>query len=214
MGAFAREVARWHDFYMLIGPASATLAGLLFIAFSLHLDKVVGEGHRGLQAMAGQTFSGFLAVLVVALFFLVRGQGSQGIGWPLLITGGQGVVRNVFGALFVASGPSESRIARVHPFWTFIGPTACYAAMIVVSVFWFLGRTDALYWLIAVLCTLIVVATGGAWTLRVPVGRRGNAASRRVPPKLREICRRSRVGFPSSDGTAATSSGNRCCRRA
>jgi hypothetical protein len=163
--AFAQEVARWHDFYMLVGTASATLVGLLFIALSLHLDKVVGDRHRGVQAMAGQTFSGFLAVLVVALFFLVPGQGPQGIGWPLLITGGQGVVRNVLRARFVAGAPSHSRIVRVHPFWTFIGPTACYAAMIAVAVFCFLGRAEALYALIAVVCTLIIVATGSAWTL-------------------------------------------------
>jgi len=54
--AFAREVARWHDFYMLVGTASATLAGLLVVARSLHLDKLVGDAHRGLKAVAGQRF--------------------------------------------------------------------------------------------------------------------------------------------------------------
>ncbi|HYM71056.1 MAG TPA: hypothetical protein VEZ44_15770 [bacterium] len=36
MDAFAREVARWHDVCLLIGTASATLVGLLFIALYLN----------------------------------------------------------------------------------------------------------------------------------------------------------------------------------
>jgi hypothetical protein len=36
MDPFVQAVEGWHDFYMMIGTASATLVGLLFIAISLN----------------------------------------------------------------------------------------------------------------------------------------------------------------------------------
>ena len=33
-------VERWHDFYLLAGTASVTLAGLLFVALSIHIGEL------------------------------------------------------------------------------------------------------------------------------------------------------------------------------
>ena len=33
-------LASWHDFYLTIGAASASLIGLLFVALSLNLDAI------------------------------------------------------------------------------------------------------------------------------------------------------------------------------
>jgi len=40
-GTFAEWVHGWHEFYLMTGTAAVTLAGLLFVALSLHLDRLV-----------------------------------------------------------------------------------------------------------------------------------------------------------------------------
>jgi hypothetical protein len=37
MEAFTQAVEGWHDFYLMIGTAAATLVGLLFVSLSLNV---------------------------------------------------------------------------------------------------------------------------------------------------------------------------------
>lgn len=60
---------RWHDFFMAEVGASAALAGLLFVATSINLPRIVEA--RYLVALAGQTLiilTGALCISSLALF--------------------------------------------------------------------------------------------------------------------------------------------------
>jgi hypothetical protein len=47
MEAFTQTVEGWHDFYLMIGTAAATLVGLLFVSLSLNVDVITREENGG-----------------------------------------------------------------------------------------------------------------------------------------------------------------------
>jgi hypothetical protein len=83
----------WHDFYLLIGTASATLIGLMFVAASVGANFFNAEREAALRAFLTPTVLHFSAVLTTCLLatapanhghflsaFLIAG-GIAGIGY-------------------------------------------------------------------------------------------------------------------------------------
>jgi hypothetical protein len=87
MEAFRRVAERWHDFYLLAGTAAVTLMGLLFVSLSIHIEKVVDESGRHLEAMARQAFTSFLMVLFVSLLLLSPGVARRPLAFAMLAMG-------------------------------------------------------------------------------------------------------------------------------
>ena len=61
----------WHEFYVLAGTAAVTLAGLLFVALSLHIDALIHDTREHLLQLARINLFSFLAVLLLSLAMLV-----------------------------------------------------------------------------------------------------------------------------------------------
>lgn len=76
----------WHDFYLACAAASATFAGLLFVALSLHLRIVVT--HPEARSLARITLSDYFAVLLVSLFLLTPAGVPQQTGIELIVISG------------------------------------------------------------------------------------------------------------------------------
>jgi hypothetical protein len=76
----------WHDFYLLVGTASATLVGLMFVAASIG-SSVFSEQHRNaLQAFFSPTVVNFAAVLFICIGVMIPSQTWLSLG--LLLAGG------------------------------------------------------------------------------------------------------------------------------
>ena len=68
----------WHDFFVMLGGAAAALTGLVFVALSLHLDRVAADPiHR---FRAGVSVAGLSSVVVLSGAFLVRTKSHQAVG--------------------------------------------------------------------------------------------------------------------------------------
>jgi hypothetical protein len=74
---FSEWLERWHEFYLMAGTAAVTLAGLLFVALSLHLDRFVEVSHEHLLALARVTLLSYTFVLFASLFMLVPPTGRH-----------------------------------------------------------------------------------------------------------------------------------------
>jgi hypothetical protein len=61
----------WHEFYLMAGTAAVTLAGLLFVALSLHIDALIHDTREHLLQLARINLFSFLAVLLLSLAMLV-----------------------------------------------------------------------------------------------------------------------------------------------
>jgi hypothetical protein len=164
MDTFAQVVEGWHDFYMMVGTAAATLIGLLFVSLSLNIDVITREGNADLRVLAAQTFTGFLNVVMLAVLFLIPDQVPAGLGLPLLGISGYGLYETVGRFL-------KTRRARPHGWGRggvarrFVVPTLCFVALTVIAVSVLLSHTGGLYWLVPVMILLIVAASRNAWDL-------------------------------------------------
>ena len=164
MDAFSLAIEGWHDFYLMIGTAAATLVGLLFVSLSLNADAITRRTNANLRLLATQTFTSFITVIMFAVLFLIPNQLPLGLGLPLLGIGGYGLYNVV----------SQYRKARLSPprSWSrgsiarrFATPILCFTVLMVIAVTVLLGQTDGLYWLVPVMILLIVAASGNAWDL-------------------------------------------------
>jgi hypothetical protein len=81
----AYSTAEWDSLFLAEAGASAALAGLLFVALSINLERILKGA--GLPGRAGEAIMLLLAVLVVATWALVPGQSSTVLGAELLGSG-------------------------------------------------------------------------------------------------------------------------------
>jgi hypothetical protein len=164
MDPFAQAIEGWHDFYMMVGTAAATLIGLLFVSLSLNVDVITREANADLRVLATQTFMSFLNVTMLAVLFLIPNQVPLGLGLPLLGTSGFALYETVRRFL-------KTRRARPHGWGKggmarrFVVHTVCFLALLVVAASVLLGWTGSLYWLVPVMLLLIVAASRNAWDL-------------------------------------------------
>jgi len=76
----------WHDFYLLVGTASATLVGLMFVAASIGAS-VFSEAHRkGMRAFISPTVVHFASALFICIGVIIPSQTWLTLG--LLLTAG------------------------------------------------------------------------------------------------------------------------------
>ena len=76
----------WHDFYLLVGTASATLVGLMFVAATLGASVFNERNRVALQAFISPTVVNFAAALFVCIGVMIPSQTWLSLG--LLLTAG------------------------------------------------------------------------------------------------------------------------------
>jgi hypothetical protein len=165
MEIFALAVEGWHDFYMMIGTAAATLIGLLFVSLSLNVDVITRKANADLRVLATHTFGNFMSVLMFAVLFLIPNQVPLGLGLPLLGIGGYGLYNTVRYLLVTRRKPRRDwgmggGIAR-----RFAIPAFCFGTLMIIAASVLFGQTSGLYWLIPVMILLILAASRNAWDL-------------------------------------------------
>jgi hypothetical protein len=164
MDTFAQTVDSWHDFYMMIGTAAATLVGLLFVSLSLNVDAITRQENAELRLLAAQSFAGFLNVVMLAVLFLIPDQGPHGLGLPLLGISGYGLfetIRRFFKTR--RTGPHAWAISGVAG--RFAMSSLCFVTLLIIAASVLLGGTHGLYWLVPVMIVLVVAASRNAWDL-------------------------------------------------
>ena len=165
---FAAIIDGWHDFYMLAGSAAATLLGLLFVAVSLHIDKIAKTRNSSdVVEFARRTLSNFLVILAVAFIFVIPGQSPYGTGIPLLLLGLVEMWRTAKLWKRFEFGSKEERVLGTVQFRSslLIPNTVCYLAQIFISVELLYGNTNYLGWMTMVIIWLLIDASESAWIL-------------------------------------------------
>ncbi len=79
----AYEASEWSDLFVATAGASAALAGLVFVAISINIDRILklpGLPERGLETVVL-----LVAVLIVSVIGLIPGQGHVALGIELLV---------------------------------------------------------------------------------------------------------------------------------
>jgi hypothetical protein len=157
----------WHDFYVLVGTASATLVGLMFVAVSIG-KTIFDESHRAaVTAFISPTVAHFAAVLFACL---VASMPSH--TWHTL--GGLLGVGALAGAVY-SGGPVVQMIVRrrfkidlTDRLFYALAPLAGYVLALAAALLLFThdGAVSADLFAAAVL-TLLFAAIRNAWDMMV-----------------------------------------------
>jgi hypothetical protein len=167
----AYDPATWHDFFVTAGTAAAALTGLLFVALSIQLDRILGHPEHRFRARGN--FFGLTVVMVMALVVLMPSLGGRWLGVGL-------IVPNV-----AAAAVNAWHIRRVLP--TFFGGSIIFPLRVALSyalilmgviggVSVILGSGGGLVWPAIESIGMLLIALLGAWSLLVGVAQRPDPA--------------------------------------
>jgi hypothetical protein len=79
------EPERWHDLYVMLGGASAALAGLVFVGLSIHVRAVAADP---LHRMRGRNLTaGIIYITLVSALLLIPGQSTTVLGVEIVVGG-------------------------------------------------------------------------------------------------------------------------------
>jgi hypothetical protein len=169
------EIERWHEFYVLVGTAAATLVALLFVAVSL------GEGFlTDKRAAATRAFFSPVVVHFTAVFFIAA-VGLFPAHNPVLFAGLVGGCAAIGGAvsLFIT-------VELLRHTWTphlqdhlayGLLPLIAYVALLIAAWLIMIEHNYSLLVLAAAQLLLLIVNIRNAWDLTLTMVRR--RASRR-----------------------------------
>jgi hypothetical protein len=160
----------WHDFFLAQATATATLTGLVFVAVSINLQKIVSDPRSGLAGRAGEALILLVGVLTVSVLVLVPAQGVGVLGVEVLVVGLAAWVWIVAIQLPRLREWGTMRAELRGPFVlrVVLGQVATLTLVIAgVAVLW-VGR-GGLYWLVAGTVFSILAALFEAWVLLVEI---------------------------------------------
>jgi hypothetical protein len=146
--------------------ASAALAGLVFVAVSINVDRILR--FQGLPDRALATVMLLLSVVLVSLIGLVPGQSRSALAGELL---GVGLVFMVLvlGLTSRSMAGRDRRLGHALSHWLLVGLGTVPVVLGAVSLFAEAG--GGLYWIAAAIVLATTGAVANAWVLLVEILR-------------------------------------------
>jgi hypothetical protein len=162
----AYDANDWTDFFVAGAGASAALAGLVFVAVSINVDRILQL--QGVPDRALATVMLLLSVVLVSLIGLIPGQSRVALAGELL-----GVGLLFAGVILALTRRSMAgRVGpRVYAFghWLLVGLGTVPVVLGAVSLFAEAG--GGLYWVAAGIVLATSGAVANAWVLLVEILR-------------------------------------------
>ena len=152
---------KWHDFYLVVGTAAATLIGAMFVVVSIGSGLINKERAFGLSIYTTPTVMHLAVVVFACALVFVPSLSASGLGGLLGIGASGGLAyaaRNTF------------HIIRRKPFvsdlvWHGVVPVIAYVIGLASAIFVCLGRPHALDLLAVALALLVGSGIRNAWDL-------------------------------------------------
>ncbi len=163
---YAYDPSRWTDLFVASAGATAALAGLLFVAVSINLERILGEA--GLPERALETVLMLVGVLVVSIASLIPGQSAGVLGLEILV-GAIALTFTVIRLPLVREDGAPQLRAWLLSRWGIrilgLVPLIIGGASLMTS------DGGGLYWVAAGIVFAIVGAVANAWVLLVEILR-------------------------------------------
>jgi len=159
----AKLMQEWHDFYMLIGTAAATLVGLMFVSASIGGGYMTEERRPGIRAFFSPTIFHFAAALVTCLAVLAPMQSWASLGALLL---GCGLVGLLYaGWVWRHMARRGFEIDGEDRWWYAQAPVACHLLVTLAAALLLQQLAAGIYLLAATLALLLLVGIRNAWDI-------------------------------------------------
>jgi MFS-type transporter involved in bile tolerance (Atg22 family) len=163
----AYAAGNWTDFGVAAASAAAALAGLLVVAVSINLERILQ--YPGLPHRAGQTLILFTLPLITALLLIVPGQPSAALGCELLVIG---LPTGAFMVVSDARVPISEHETKATRLFARTVPPIVSCGCLAVSGATLLGEAGGgLYWLVPAVLAAFVSGLVNAWVLLIEILR-------------------------------------------
>lgn len=162
----AYEAAEWSDLFVAAAGATAALAGLLFVAISINVERILsftGLPERALEALV--VLLGALLVSVLCLAPLA----TETLGWMLLA---ESIVVLLLVASFVrVSLPHRVRRSVADAGGQLVLSAVATLPFLVGAISLVAGSGGGLYWVLGGIIGAVVAAVTNAWVLLIEILR-------------------------------------------
>lgn len=163
---FAYDLTEWKDLFVAVAGASAALTGLLFVAVSINLERILK--FEGLPERALETLLFLVLALLVSIVALIPGQSHVALGLELLI------VSLVAATVIIRLPTLRMGDEEVEASWVL----ARWAVRLAATVPFVVGGASVLaecggglYWVVAGVAFALIGAVASAWVLLVEILR-------------------------------------------
>lgn len=164
----APALADWSNFFVAEVGAAAALSGLLAVAISINLARILA--FPSLPARAGEALVLLVGAMVVASLGLVPGQPGWLLGAELLALGGVMAATSI--CIVARASATISRADRAHRLYFRITLSLSASLPIVAGGVWLiLSGPGGLYCVMAGELLLLVAGVLHAWVLLVEIMR-------------------------------------------
>jgi len=159
----------WNDFAVALAGASAALAGLIFVAVSINLERLLRI--PAMRFRAATTIAMLTGVLVLSSFILIPGQSIRALGLETLGAGAASwIVVTALGVRSVRLVDADAAY-RTNYVVSVLTHQCATAPAVIGGII--LTRSDdaGMYWLAAAFIASFVVALAEAWVILVEIAR-------------------------------------------
>lgn len=165
----ATELERWHDFYLLVGTAGATLLALLFVAVSLGTGFLTDKRSAATRAFYSPVVVHFSAVFFLAAIALVPAHGTVFFVALIAACAAIGLTVSLF-VIIQLSRHDWTNYKQDHLAYGLL-PAIAYLALLVAAAMIWSENELALDVLAGALLTLLIVNVRNAWDLMLSMVR-------------------------------------------
>jgi modulator of FtsH protease len=156
----------WHDFFAAQAGAGAALAGLVFVAISINLQRVLSV--RSVQGRAIEALILLLSLLIVGLLVLIPEQGETALGIEFIVFG----LSMTAMLIAVGAGANNAGGATRNQYLVrlLLGQLAALP-IVIAGISLVTGDGGGLYWIAFASIDAIVAGMIGSWVLLVEILR-------------------------------------------
>ena len=163
------ELERWHDFYVLVGTAGATLVALLFVAILLGTGFLNDKRAAATRAFYSPVVVHFSAVFFLAAIALVLAHRTVFFATAIAATAAIGLAVSLFVTVQLLRH-DWTNYKQDHLAYALL-PTIAYVALLVAAALIWSENDFALDVLAGALLLLLIVNIRNAWDLTLSMVR-------------------------------------------
>jgi hypothetical protein len=157
----------WGAPFTAVASSAAALTGLLFVALSINLDRVI-KG-PGLVARAVEVLLLLVAVLVIATLLLMPGQGADSASIEILVIAI--LMSSLLGYIHIRAPRRALGVSTANFLLRVAGDQTGPLFLIIGGVTLLMRNGGGLYWVVPAMTAAMVAAIVGAWVLLVEIVR-------------------------------------------
>jgi modulator of FtsH protease len=162
----AYDPTEWKDLFVAVAGASAALTGLLFVAVSINLERILK--FEGLPERALETLLFLVSVLLVSIIGLIPGQSHVALGLELLLFS---LVTTLVILRLPTIRAGEVDIERSWAIARWVVWLAATLPFIIGAASVLAECGGGLYWVVAGILFAIIAAVASAWVLLLEILR-------------------------------------------